>query len=261
MSRLEFEVKDTNGQDVKLVTKTPTYEDIENANRANASKVASLVRERGSKKLLTRQELNDFLRDNGIWTAADEKKIEKLSNEIDGLLRQLRKGGEKLSKGREICIEIMDKRKDMVAIASKRQQFDDATIESIAETEKIDYFVYACTVHAESGENYWQSFEDMKNDKSSEVFGRSYVNTMKAVFGIDAEFEKQLPENKWLKKYNFINDSLEYTDRKTGQKIDKFGKPVSEIEDEVKTKLESLQGDIVEEQPFVDDETNEPVKV
>lgn len=258
--RAEFTVQD-NGKEIKLAVRPVNYEDNEEANRIYSSKVANLLRDRGPRKLLLRQQLDDYLRENGIWTDADQKKIDSLQLEIDNLLKQVKKGGQKLSKGRELCIEIMNRRQDMVKISSKRQMFDDVTIESAAENERLEYFVYTCTVHADSGENYWQSFEDMKNDKASNVYAKAYVNVMKNVYGIDPEFEKNLPENKWLKKYSFINDELEYTDRKTGEKVDKLGNPIKNLEEEVKQRIETLQGDIVEEEPFVDDETNEPIKV
>lgn len=258
--RVEFTVQD-NGKDVKLAVRPVTYEDNEEANRAYSAKVANLLRDKGPKKLLLRQQLDDYLRDNGIWTDADQKKIDGLQRDIDNLLGQLKKGGQKLSKGRELCIQIMDKRQEIVKVSAKRQMFDDVTIESAAENERLEYFVYSCTVHADSGENYWQSFEDMKNDKSSDAYAQAYINVMKNIYGIDPEFEKKLPENKWLKKYSFINEQLEYVDRKTGEKVDKTGTPVKQLEEEVKQRIETLQGDIVEEEPFVDDDTNEPVKI
>lgn len=258
--RVEFTVND-NDKETKLAIRALTYEDQEEANRVYSAKIASLLREKGNKKLLLRQELDNYLREAGIWTDVDQTKINNLYADIESLLGQLKKGGQKLSTGREICIKIIDKRKEIVQVTQKRQIFDNVTIEASADNERLDYIVYICTVYAENGEQYWQSFEDMKNDKSSNVYEKAYLEVMKNVFGIDAEYEKSLPENKWLKKYSFINNNLEYTDRKTGEKVDVTGRPVQELEKEIERKIELLQGDIVEEQPFVDDETNEPIKV
>ena len=258
--RVEFSVNDNNKK-VKLAIRALTYEDQEEANRIYSAKIASLLREKGAKKLLLRQELDNYLKEAGIWTEEDQAKINKLYLEIEDLLAQLKKGGQKLSAGRQLCIKIIEKRSEVVKITQKRQIFDNVTIEASADNERLDYLVYTCTVYDENGEQYWQSFEDMKNDKTSNVYNTAYLEVMKNVFGIDAEYEKNLPENKWLKKYSFINNNLEYIDRKTGEKVDVTGRPVQELEKEIERKIELLQGDIVEEQPFVDDDTNEPIKV
>jgi hypothetical protein len=199
--REEFEVMEANGKTSKLAIRKLHHEDYEEAEKIYAVKVSSLVRESGGKKLLVRQNLDKFLRDSGIWSDEDESKVNKLRDEIDTLLAQLKKGGIKLSELRQSCIDVYDKRMEIVKIQQKKQIFDDTTIESIAENEKADYFVYACTVFSDNGRNYWDSFEDMKNDKLSDAYRKSSVKVAKQIYGLDTEFEKSLPENKLLKKF------------------------------------------------------------
>lgn len=259
--RKEFEITEGDDKKVKLAIRTPVYEDIEEADKVYCVKIAQLIKESGSKKLLLRSQLETFLRENGVWTKDDEKKVDEINKKIDAKLAQVRTGGKKASEGRQLCIEAMDLRKELMGVMRKRQIFDDATIESMAENEKLDYVIYICSVYASDGRNYWDSFEDMKNDKISEAYRKASVYTTQLVYGVDPEFEKNLPENKWLKKYGFVDADLNYTDRKTGAKVDRNGKPVKELEDEANKRYESLQGDIVEEAPFVDDDTNEPILV
>jgi hypothetical protein len=261
MERKTFKIKEGDGKEVTLAIKMPHAEDLQEANQVYTTKIASLIRGSGSRQLLTRQLLNEFLKNQKIWTDEDEKKVQVLQVEIDGLLSKLRKGGIKLAEVRALCIETMDKRSKMVDILRQRQMFDDATIESVAEAERMDYLIYTCTVYADSGRSYWDSFEDMQNDKLSEAYRRASLNAARVVFDIDPEFEKNLPENKLLKKYGFIDENLNYVDRKTGEKVDREGKPVKQLEDTAQEKLDNLQGEITEEVPFVDDETGEPVIV
>jgi hypothetical protein len=259
MNRKEFTITEDSGKEVVLCVRTPQYEDIEAADKVYASKIASLVRESGGKRLLLRSQVNDFLKTSGVWTDEDETKIQTLNDEIDVLLTKLRKGGLKMSEGRELAIATMEKRKEIVRVSSKRQIFDDTTIESVAEAEKMDYLVYSCTVYSDSGDNYWNSFEDMKNDKLSDAYRQASVTAYDVIFNVNPEFEKRLPENRWLKKYGFIDDELNYVDRKTGEKVDRFGKPIKELEEKLQKRFDNLQGEIVEEAPFVDDETGTPV--
>lgn len=261
MDRQEFTIKESTGKEIKLCVRVPQYEDLESSDKVYAAKIASLVRENVGKRLLLRSQVNDFLKSTGVWTDEDEKKIDQLNNEIDALLGKLRKGGLKIGEGREIAIETMEKRKDIVRLSSKRQIFDDTTIEAVAETEKMDYLIYSCTVYADSGNSYWDSFEDMKNDKLSDAYRESAMVAYKVIYNVNPEFEKRLPENRWLKKYGFVDNDLNYLDRKTGEKVDRFGKPISELEQSIQKKIDNLQGEINEEQPFLDDDNGTPLDI
>jgi hypothetical protein len=261
MKRKDFVIKEDSGKEVKLSVRYPLNDDFENSEREYARKVASLVKENAGKRLLLRSQVNDFLKSAGVWTDEDQAKVEGLNAEVDSILAKLRKGGLKISEGRELCIKVMDKRKEIVQVMSKRQIFDNTTIESMAEDERMDYLIYACTVYSENGSPYWDSFEDMKNDKLSEAYNRASVAAYDVIFNVNSEFEKNLPENKWLKKYSFVDDDLNYTDRKTGKRVDRDGNPIEQLEEDIKKRIENLNGDIEEEQPFIDDETNEPIVV
>jgi hypothetical protein len=246
-------------KEVLLSTRSVQYDDIKEADEVYASKVASLVRQNNKRKLLLRSQLDDFLRSTGVWSKEDEDKITSINTEIDSYLSKIKKGGIKAAEGRKLCIDIMDKRKEIIKIMSKRQIFDDTTIESLAEAERNDYLVYCTTVFADSGEKYWPSFEDMKIDKDSDAYRKASSNALEVIYGINPEFEKRLPENRWLKKYNFIDDNLNYIDRKTGEKVDREGNKLKDYEDKVIKHFENLQGEIVEESPILDDDTGEPI--
>ena len=259
MNRMEFTIQEENGKEIKLAIRRPQYDDIDEADKVYASKVARSVREKGNKKLLLRSEIDSFLRETGVWTEVDEKAVSSVQKEIDECLGKLKKGGIKLSEGRQLCLDINDKRKEVMRIMSKRQIFDDTTIESMAEAERTDYLVYTCTVYADSGQNYWESFDDMKNDKLSQVYRTASIKAMQLVYNVNPDFEKKLPENRWMLKYNFVDEDLNYINRKTKEKVDRSGNPVQPLEDAVQEQLASLQGEIKEDTPFIDDETGEIV--
>jgi hypothetical protein len=99
----------------------------------------------------------------------------------------------------------------------------------------------------------------MKNDRINEAYRKGRDLAAETVFGFDPEFEKNLPENKWLLKYKFIDSELNYIDRKTGEYVDKSGKTLIQRAEEAVKELASINGDIIEEAPFIDDDTNEPI--
>ncbi len=256
--RSEFEVVDNAGKTIKLTTKALGYAQFEEADKVYAIKMGTLIRD--EPKILLRQNLDQHLRGAGIWTEEDDEKLSQLNKDVDRLLDKVRKGGQKLSEGRRLCIEVMDKRKEMVKIGEKRRAFENITAEYLAEAEKMDYIIYISTVYADSGKNYWESLDDLREDKRTVAYEQAYLSALQKFFGVDGEFEKRLPENKWLKKYGFVDDNLNYVDRKTGDKVDRDGNSIKSIEEQIVKEAENLIGEIQEEAPFIDDETNEPVK-
>lgn len=262
MQSKDFTVIEENGKEVLLSIKIPEYEDIEESDRVYAAKVSELIKESTNKrKILLRRDLDKFLKDGGFWTDEDEKNIDGLQRDIDILLTKMKKGGSKLSDGRKWAIQTMDKRREIVRIMDKKRLFDDSTVEAMAENEKNDYLIYCSTVYVSNGDRYWMSFEDMKNDKLSNTYRKASVAAYEVFYNINPELEKNLPENKWLKRYGFIDDDLNYVDRKTKKIVDKNGQPVEEIKKAIEKQYENLQGDIIEDSPYIDDETNEPVVV
>jgi hypothetical protein len=99
----------------------------------------------------------------------------------------------------------------------------------------------------------------MKADKDSDAYKNAMSLSMSVLYGIDPEFEKNLPENKWLRKYNYLDENLSFIDRITGKYVNRDGTPIEEVQDALIEKLQSIVGDIEEEVPFIDDETGLPI--
>lgn len=254
----DFTIKNGD-KEVHLTVAKPTYDDIAEADNCYAIKVGSLLKSATGRKLLLRDQLEDYLKESGVWTEEDDRRVGEIEDEIDARFVQLRRGGIKRSEGRRLAVEISQLRRESTEIRSKRRTFDEATVEHIAEQEKMDYLVYACTVDPETRERYWNSFDDMKHDKDGQVYAMALTRLYSVVYGIDEQFEKNLPENKWLLKHGLVDENLRFVDPKSGQFVDIDGNPVEDIEETIKRRFDNLQGEIVEEQPFIDDETNEPI--
>lgn len=243
----EFTVKKDDGTEVKLSIKMPNFNELTEADFTYSAKIAELVKSQSTKKLLLRQELETFLKNEGIWTEVQVKKVEKLQKEVQTLNKKLDRGGIKLSEGRKIAIDMMNKRAEIFETIKCRQVFDHATIESVAESHRNDFIVYLSVVYAENGQRYWPDFDSMLNDKNSAAFRDGYTNTLSIVFGVDADLERRLPETKFLLKHRFIDENLRYI-TKEGSYCTEDGKPI-----------EKDNPNLTEELPFLDEETNEPI--
>lgn len=85
------------------------------------------------------------------------------------------------------------------------------------------------------------------------------------LYGLDNDYENNLPENKFLKKYKFIDQKLRLIDKKgrlidsEGRLIDESGRYVDDngsFVDKFGNKVDADGDYIVEQQPFLDDNGN-----
>ncbi|TXT66128.1 MAG: hypothetical protein BAJALOKI3v1_50128 [Promethearchaeota archaeon] len=246
----EFTVKDNQDKEIKLMVKNITAQELSDADMYYAGRVAEILRN-NKQKLLVRSQVDDYLKESGIWTEKDEKAISDIQNTINEKLNILRKGGISKQSGRNITIEVTKLRSKIVEIMRKRQTFDDSTIESIAERDRKDYIIHTCIVDPDTGEKYWETIDDLKNDKLTDIYAKSSDMVDRVIFDFDPDFENKLPEVKWLKKYKFVDDNLRYIDPNTGEHVDEFGNPLDESE--ALNALSNIIGDIEPEKPYTED--------
>lgn len=248
----QFEVFDDNQERILLEVRDPEFDEYEASKRVYAEKVSELIKT-SSNKLLLRSQLEDWLEETGVWSQKDQDKIDQLRTEIHDLYKKLNKGNIKLSEAREFAIQMAEKRGKMAQIMIKRQTFDDATVEAIAEQEQKDYLVFACTYIVGEEKRYWDTFEDCKYDKLNPVYRQAMLRVNNYIYNIDPEIEKQLPENKFLLKYGFVDENMNFIDRKTKVPVDRHGTPLTEVEQKNRNIIETYVGEIEPEQPFIED--------
>ena len=131
------------------------------------------------------------------------------------------------------------------------------------------YLVSACLVYNDTKQPYFASMEEYLNRSSEEVaiLGAQHLANM--IYNLDNDYEHNLPENKFLKKYKFVDSNLRLID-KQGRFIDVDGRLVDENGRYIDEKgnfidkfgnLVDEEGEyIVESKPFLDDDGN-PVVV
>jgi len=122
-------------------------------------------------------------------------------------------------------------------------------------------------VYNDTKEPYFKDMEDYLNRSTEEVSALAAQNLANMLYGLDNDYEINLPENKFLKKYKFIDEKLRLVDKK-GRLIDSEGRLVNEngrfINEEGKFvdksgNLVDDEGDyIVDSQPFLD-ENGKPI--
>ena len=213
---------------------------------------------------LLRERLDQFMREQGLW---DDKKEEAYVNLLKKLSKQeksLQSGGIKLSEARQLALEMRTIRAALQTLIAEKNTLDTNTAQGQAENARFNNLLVSCLVYNDTGEKVFADVDDYSTEESglsvsaAEHFANMY-------FGLDKNYEKNLPENKFLVEYNFADDENRLINS-DGQLVDFEGKLINEngryIDEDgnfidVDGNRVTEEGDyIIEFKPFLDDDGN-----
>ena len=215
--------------ETELVITKPTNKQMLEAERVYKGAFRKALEEGA----MLRKKLGNYMTEQKIWTDEQEEEYNKVIKEINLLDYQLNKGknldGEKLklSKAKEIALELQDKRVEFRDLIGQRQELDHMTAEGQADTEWFSYLVYLCTKDFLTQKPYYSSFEDYQNKGNEQEAIDAAKTVGEIVYEIDENYENTLTENKFLKRFNFDNKKNQLID-KEGNRIDRDGNKVDE---------------------------------
>lgn len=248
-------------KEIELEIKAATLNDQREAQKiynqafSDAVKSGSIVRAR----------LDDLLKDQGLWDEAKQIRFITLQKEISDSDKKLAKGGISLKQARLVAIEMKKFREELRDLIAVKTNLDSHTAEGQADNARFNFLVSSCVVYKNTSNKYFKNYEDYLN-RSSELASILAAQKLASImYGLDSDFEKKLPENKFLIKYNLVNENLEYIDdqgRLVDEKnrlVDKDGRFINE-----EGKFVDKDGNLVDEegelivdfQPFLDDDGN-----
>jgi hypothetical protein len=211
---------EVNDQKIQVVVKKPSNKIASEAQRRGALMWNRCIQD----GIMTKKELEKFMKERGIWddTKEDEKKA--LVDNITGLEKQLYlgKGRVKISKAKGLAIEMRRKRIELRDLLSERIEFEQNTAESLSENVKFDYIVAHCTYDVQ-GNRVYGSMDDYETRSDDPIAFGAAQALAEMMFSMDDDFEKRLPENKFLTKFNFVNEDLSLVN-KDGHTVDTEGR-------------------------------------
>lgn len=270
--RILVETKDTDGNPLKLIVLRPGNKIIQEANLAYNLKVAQLIRQGNTDgdRLLLKSELENYLRNSGIWTTKDIMRVEQLAIEVRAAELMIKKGGLKLSEARELAIGMAEKRAEILAIYEKRQSLDSATIESHAENFRFEFLAVKCILFADTGRQYLKDHDDYINRSTEEAVIDAVKVLANIVYKLEDNIRMTMFEMQWLKEAGFVDDNGRYI--KDGKLVDRNGRLVDDKGRYINEQgqLINKDGSLIDEKgnllsqvskPFIDDNTGEEVIV
>lgn len=174
---------------------------------------------------LVRQRVEKVAREQNLWDDAKQAKYVSLLQSVAENELKLAKGGMKLSEARQVALDMRRARAEMRGLLADRNQLDLTTAESVAEKARFNYLVAACTVY-ENGKPYYRDADDFLSRDNDPVGLVAATEFGKLFYGLEDDFEKKLPENRFLVEYGFVNDDLHLIRKKDGRLIDAEGRLV-----------------------------------
>lgn len=259
-NKVEIISKDSEGNEVKYFVTRPKSDDF---------KKAQIVANQAFKDAVTsgamlRSRLEDFMIEQGLWNEEKQKLLEEIDKKLVENLKKLKAGGMKLSEARQVALEIRAGRMQRLLLETKRTELDEFTVESQAENARFDYLVSVC-LKDEEGKPVFESLDDYKEKSTESYAAKAAAALASMLHGLDQNWEANLPENKFLKKYNFVNEELRLVDKSgnyvtsDNRLVDEDYNYVNEQGEKVDINGNKLDDDglpIIESQPFLDDDGN-----
>jgi len=214
---------DNNGDPVKVRVVAPTAEHFRDSQLVY-NKAFRAALDSGA---LLRQKLNDYMVKQGIWDDDKDAKYEELSERIRAKESMLKGGGIRLSEAKAIALELRDLRDEFRTLLSEKNALDSNSAEGLADNARFIELVRLCIVNPDTGIGLFpdQKGYDAQADQPWVVEASGELANM--LYGLDADYDKNLEENKFLREFKFVNDDLRFIN-KEGHLVDSEGRYINE---------------------------------
>jgi hypothetical protein len=253
------------GKKTEFLLKSPSFKDQREAQKIYNQAFSDAVKS----GCIVRGRLNDLLKEQGLWDDQKEMKMNSIQQQLLDHEQTLAKGGISLQRARGVALDMRKSRDDLRELISSRTNLDNNTAEGQADNARFNYLVSACLVYSDSKRAYFANYEAYLNKASDPVALRAAQVLATKLYGLDDNYEKNLPENKFLTSYNFVDNDLRFINKEgkfidvDGKLVDENGRYINEQGEYVdkEGKLVDDEGDyVVDFAPFLDDD-GKPVVV
>jgi hypothetical protein len=202
-----------NGEEkvIEIYVQRPTNDTAKAADRYK-SKVWNQCIQDG---ILTKKELAVLMKKRGIWDEAKDKEEDQITKEIIRLEKELYLGKDgkkpKVSEGRDLAIQIRRKRSELRDLITEKITLEENTAENLADNARFDFLVAHCTFYKD-GSRVYKDYDEYNNKSADELAFEAARLLGKMLYNLDNDFEKNLPENRFLTKFGLVDDELSLID-------------------------------------------------
>jgi hypothetical protein len=216
-------------------------------------------------KSVVRAKMEDVLTEQGLWDNQKQARLAELQQELLESERRLAQGGISLKEAKDVAMKMKETRDEIRELIGSRSSLDNHSAEGQADNAKFNYLVSACVVYNDTKQPVFKNMEEYLNRATESVAIQGAQNLANMLYGLDSDYENNLPENKFLKKYKFVDEKLRLIN-KQGKLVDEDGRLIDdngrfindsgEFVDKFGNKVDLDGNYIVEFKPFLDDDGN-----
>jgi hypothetical protein len=209
--------------------------------QTEAARIGALVWTKCIKDgVMTKQELDKFMKEKGIWGVDKEKEKDDVAEAINDLEKELylgnsdasvkrgtRKKRIKLSDAKDIALKMRRKRAKLRDLLAEKITLETNTAESLSENAKFDYIVAHCTFD-DKGNKIYDSVEDYEKQAEDAIAYQAAASIAEMMYAINKDFEAKLPENRFLSKFQMVNSDLSLINSE-GHTVDTKGNLINNV--------------------------------
>lgn len=249
------------GVEKEFLVRSPSLNDQREAQKVYNHAFTDAIKS----KSVVRAKLDDLLQDQGLWSDEKQATFTSLQKELLDGEKRLAKGGFSVNEAKDLAIRMKAVRDEIRELISVRTSLDNHSAEGQADNARFNYLVSACVVYNDTKQPYFKDMEDYLNRAADAVSLAGAQNLANMLYGLDNNYESGLPENKFLKKYKFVDDKLRLIDKKgrlidgENRLLDESGRFIDEqgnFVDKYGNRVDNDGEYVVDAQPFLDDNGN-----
>jgi hypothetical protein len=252
---------EVDGVEKEFLVRSPTLENQREAQKVYNQAFTDAIKS----KSVVRAKLDDLLEDQGLWNDEKQAKFTELQKDLLDGEKRLAKGGFSLNEAKDLAIKMKSIRDEIRDLISVRTSLDNHSAEGQADNSRFNYLVSVCLVYNDTKQPVYKNMEEYLNSSTEKVAIMGAQNLANMLYGLDNDYESNLPENKFLKKFKFIDEKLRLVDKKgrlidrEGRLIDESGRFIDEegnFVDKFGNKVDKDGEYLVDSQPFLDENGN-----
>lgn len=219
----KVKMKENDTAETELCVRRPSQREI-----ADSQRVYNLAfRDAVQNGAFLRPKIEAIMREQNLWDDDKEKKLKQIQKSLSEGELKLAKGGVKKTEARKIAVKMRADRISLQQLLAERNDLDANTAESQAHNARFNYFVSVCTKYNSDGSPVYGNYDDFKNKAGEEYSVTAAYKLMGLMYGVEEDYEKKLPENKFLLEYKFVDDKLRLINSE-GKLVDDDGKLIDE---------------------------------
>ncbi len=226
--------KDSNGNDVTVFVKQPSTKEYRDS-QVEYNKAFRSALEGGA---ILKKKLGEYMRGQGLWDDAKDSEEKRLLNKISELESSLKKGGIPLLEAKEAALELRRTRSEFRILIAERTVLDSNTVEGQSDNARFNALVSLCVYKQDKSTLAFGGVEDYDKLADQDWAAKAASELASMIYELDPDYDNTLTENKFLKAYNFADES--------NQLVNSDGHPVFvDREDDNKEYLINKEGKFI----------------